>query len=81
MAVKSFYTREELFVVAKGDEDLGVVADGLLEDGEGALGDFVLFELANLGLVQLGFGDVDVLTERMQRVLVGSKRRIRDEIE
>ena len=72
---KSFYASKELFVVAKGDEDLCVVTDGLLEDGEGALRDFVLLELADLGLVQLGLGDVDVLTERMQ------KRRHRDEKE
>ena len=53
VAIKGLYTSEKLLVIAEGDEDLGMVADRLLEDGEGPLVDFVLLELADLGLVEL----------------------------
>ena len=61
MTVESFNSCKELFVVSECNEDLGVVSNGLLEDGKGALGDFVLFEFSDLGLVQFGLWDVDVL--------------------
>ena len=32
MPVKSFYTSEQFLVVTQGDEDLGVIAHGLLQD-------------------------------------------------
>lgn len=53
VAIKGLYTSKKLLIIAKGDEDLGVIADRLLEDGEGSLVDFVLLELANLRLVEL----------------------------
>lgn len=65
MAIEGLDAGEELLVVAEGDKDLGMVTHGLLEDGEGALRDFVLFQLADLGLVQLGLGDIDVLAVYM----------------
>ena len=61
MPVKGLDTSEKLLVVAKGDENLGVVADRLLEHREGALADLVLLQLADLGLVELGLGHVYVL--------------------
>jgi len=62
MPIESFHPCQQLLVVPQRDEDLGLVSDGLLQDGEWALGDLVVLELSNLGLVQLGFGNVCVLT-------------------
>ena len=53
MSVKSFDARKQLLVVSQRDEDLGVVADRLLEDGQRALRDFVLLQLPELGLIEL----------------------------
>jgi len=53
VAIKGFYTSEKFLIIAEGDEDLGVVANRLLEDGEGPLVDLVLLELADLGLVEV----------------------------
>jgi hypothetical protein len=53
VAIKGLDTSEKLLIIAKGDEDLGVIPDRLLEDGEGPLVDFVLLELADLGLVEV----------------------------
>lgn len=47
MAIEGLDAGEELAVVADGDEDLGVRAHGGLEDGEGAGGEFVFFELGD----------------------------------
>jgi hypothetical protein len=69
VAVKGLYTSKKLFIIAEGDEDLGVVADRLLEDGEGSLVDFVLLELADLGLVELGLCLVLVLAVGMCQCL------------
>jgi hypothetical protein len=52
---------EKLLVVTEWDEDLGVVADRGLENGEWALGDLVLLELPDLGFGKLGFGHVKEL--------------------
>ena len=41
MSIKGLYTSEKLPVVSQGNEDLSVVANGLLENAEGALADFV----------------------------------------
>ena len=38
-----------------------MVSDGLLQDGQGALADFMFLEGAKLGLIQLRLRDVDVL--------------------
>lgn len=54
VTIKGFDSCKELLVVAKCDEDLGVVANGLLKQRERALGDLVLLELADLGLIQFG---------------------------
>lgn len=62
MPIKGLYTRQQLFVVAKGYEDLCVVSYRLLENGERALADLMLLQLPQLGLVELGFWNVDVLT-------------------
>jgi len=35
VAVKGLYTSEKLLIIAEGDEDLGMIADRLLEDREG----------------------------------------------
>jgi len=53
VAIKGLYTSEKLLIIAEGDEDLGVIANRLLEYREGSLVNFVLLELANLGLVEL----------------------------
>lgn len=76
VTVECFDSCEELLVVSKGDEDLCVVADGLLEDREGTLGDLVLFELADLGLVQFGLRYVDVLTVGFAKEKAGVKRLV-----
>jgi hypothetical protein len=51
MPIKRLHARQQLFVVSERDQDLGVVPDCLLEDGERALADLVLLELAQLSLV------------------------------
>lgn len=61
VTIERFDSREELLVVAEGDEDLSMVTNRLLEDGEGTLRDLVLLELSDLRLVQFGLWDVDVL--------------------
>ena len=50
MSVECFYAGEEFAVVATRDDDLVVVADGGLEDGEGTSGEFMLFDTSNLVL-------------------------------
>lgn len=50
MSVEGLDTRKELAVVAAGDQDLGVRADGRLEDGEGAGGELMFFELRDFVL-------------------------------
>jgi hypothetical protein len=62
MPIKRLDPRQQLLVVAQRDQHLGLVPDRLLEDREGALGNLVFLQLANLGFVELGLGDVDVLT-------------------
>jgi hypothetical protein len=47
VAVEGLDAREDLDIVAHAYEDLLVVADGGLDDGEGAGGEFVLFELGD----------------------------------
>jgi hypothetical protein len=69
VAIKGLYTSEKLLIIAERDEDLGVIADGLLEDGEGSLVDFVLLELANLRLVELRLWLVLVMTVRICKCL------------
>ncbi len=48
MPVESLDTSQQLAVRANGDEHLRVRSDGSLEDGEGAGGEFVLFQDRNL---------------------------------
>lgn len=48
MAVEGFDARQDLAIVSARDEDLCARADGGLEDGEGAGGELVLFDLGNL---------------------------------
>lgn len=48
--VEGLDAREELAIVADGDEDLGVRSDGRLEDREGARRELVLFELGDFVL-------------------------------
>lgn len=48
MAIEGLDAREQLAVVAGGDEDLGVVAHGGLEERERAGGEFVGFEEGEL---------------------------------
>jgi hypothetical protein len=50
MSVKCFYAGEEFAVVATRDDDLVVVADSGLEDGEGTSSEFMLFDASNLVL-------------------------------
>jgi hypothetical protein len=50
MSVECFYAGEEFAVVATRDDDLVVVADGGLEDGEGTSSEFMLFDASNLVL-------------------------------
>lgn len=53
VSVESLDARQELAVVSDGDENLGVAADGGLEDGEGSGAEFVLLELGDLVLGEL----------------------------
>jgi hypothetical protein len=50
MSVECFYAGEEFAVVATRDDDLVVVADGGLEDGERTSSKFMLFDTSNLVL-------------------------------
>jgi len=50
MPIKRLDSRQQLAVVAAGDEHLGVRAHGGLEDGKGSRGEFVLFKLRDLEL-------------------------------
>jgi hypothetical protein len=52
VAIKSLYTSEKLFVIPQRNQDLGMVADRLLQNRKGPLADFVLLQLAQLGLVE-----------------------------
>ena len=53
MSVKGLDTREQLAVVSTRDEDLVVVPDGGLEDGEWPGGEFVLLDLCDFVLCQV----------------------------
>ena len=53
MAVKGFDAREEFAVVADGNQDLCVRANGRLKNREGSVGELVLLELGNLVLATL----------------------------
>lgn len=67
VSVECFDAGQHLLVVAERNQDLRVVADRLLQDREGALRDLVLLQLADLALIQVRLGDIDVLTvERRQ---------------
>lgn len=48
MSVKGLDPRQELAVVAAGDQDLGVGAGGGLQEGQRARGEFVLLDLSDL---------------------------------
>jgi hypothetical protein len=50
MSVECFYAGEEFAVVAARDDDLVVVADSSLEDGERTGSEFMLFDTSNLVL-------------------------------
>lgn len=67
VAVKCLDTGEQLFVVAQRDEHLRVVAHSLLQHRQRALRNLVLFQFANLALVEVRARDVDVLTGLAQR--------------
>lgn len=62
MPIERLYARQQLPVVPERDEDLRVVAHALLQHGQRSLGRLVLLQLANLSLVELRLGRVDVLT-------------------
>lgn len=53
VAVKGLDASEQLAVVADGDQDLDVGADGSLQDGQGTGRELVLLELGNLILAVL----------------------------
>ena len=77
MPVECFDPSQELLVVAKRDEHLALIPDGLLQDRQWALRDFVFFQLSNLCLVQLRLRYVLVLTgtERMMSKIVEPKSK------
>jgi hypothetical protein len=50
VAVEGFYTCEDLAVVSARDQNLCARADCGLEDGEGAGGELMLFDLRNFVL-------------------------------
>ncbi len=58
MPIEGFHAGQEFAVVAAGDEDLGVGADGGLEDREGAGGELVFFELGDFVFAGGGKGGV-----------------------
>lgn len=53
MTIKCLDAGKQLAVVTARDEDLGTCADSGLEDGEGAGGELVLFDLSDLVLAAL----------------------------
>lgn len=62
MPIKRLYPRQQLLVVSQTDQYLRLISDGLLEDREWTLGDFVFFQFTDLRFVQFGPWDVGVLT-------------------
>lgn len=66
VSVKGLDSRQELVVVAKTDEDLGMVSYGRLQNGEWALCDEELFLGTDLRLVQLRIGRVDEFRHSLQ---------------
>lgn len=48
VSVEGLDAGEQFAVVAAGDQDLGAVADGSLQDGEGSGGELVLLHLGDL---------------------------------
>lgn len=64
VSVKGLDAAEKLLVVAQADEDLGVVANRLLEDRQRALRNLVLLERTDLRLGELGTRRVEELTAR-----------------
>ena len=58
MSIKRLHTSKQLFVVSQGYEYLRVVPYSLLQYGERALTDLVLFEGTQLRLVELRLGDM-----------------------
>ena len=62
MPIKRLDTRQQLLVVSQRDQHLTLVPHRLLQHRQGSLRDLVLFQLADLGFVQFGLGDVGVLT-------------------
>lgn len=62
MSVKGLDASEQLLVIPQRDQDLAVVANSLLQDGQRSLGDLPLLELTNLSLVELRLGNGSVLT-------------------
>ena len=62
MPIKCLDTCKKFFIIPQRDKDLSMIPHGLLEDGERALADLVLFERTELSLVELRFWDVHVLT-------------------
>ena len=72
MPIERLDPRQQLLIIPQRDQHLTLVPDRLLQDREGSLGDFPFFQLADLAFVQLGFGDVEVLTvERRWMWVIG----------
>lgn len=61
MSIERLHPSQQLLSIPQRDQDLGVVPDGRLEDRERTLGDFVFFQLTDLELGQVGFGEVEEL--------------------
>jgi hypothetical protein len=77
VAVKRLDARQQLPVVAHGDEDLGVRPHGSLEDRERARGELVLFDLGDLvfPMVTSGFHR---FREKRSKVRLGAQQRERE---
>ncbi len=65
MPIKRLHPRQQLLVIPQRYQDLTLISDRLLEDGEGTLRDLVLLKFPDLGFVELGFRDIGVLTSKM----------------
>jgi len=62
MPIERLYTGEKFFIVSQRDENLSVIADRLLQNGQWSLTDFMFFKLPYLSFVQLRLGNMRKLT-------------------
>jgi hypothetical protein len=62
MPIKSFNPSQQFLIIPQTDQNLRLIPNGLLQDREGTLRDFIFFKFTNLAFVQFRFWYVCVLT-------------------